>query len=157
MKIVEVKSIICGDFYTFCKVTTDEGLTGWGDGTEWMTPMSVKSTIEDFGKLLVGEDPTNVERIWQLCWRRAYTGGKDLSCALAAITSALIDIVGKIYDIPAVYLLGGKVWNKVRLYTHCDGSTIEETAKVAEKLKREGWTALKTHPLGLPPRSKDKE
>lgn len=154
MKITEVKPVL-SDFYTFCKISTDEGITGWGDGTEWATPKGVESYIRDFGDLITGEDPRNVERLWQLSWRSAYTGGKDLSCALAAISSALIDITGKFYDMPAVDLLGGKVWNKVRLYTHCDRDTNEETAKLAEELKREKWTAWKTHPLGLPSRFKD--
>jgi galactonate dehydratase len=157
MKIMEVKPILCDQFYTFCKVTIDEGIVGWGDGTEWATPKGVESAIKDFGNFLIGEDPRNIERLWQLAWRSAYTGGKDLSCALAAISSALIDVVGKIYDIPAIELIGGKVWNKVRLYTHCDRPTVEETLQFAEELKHEGWTACKCHPVGLPSRYKDPE
>ena len=78
-------------------------------------------------------------------------GGKDVSAALAAIESALYDLKGKLCGVPAIDLMGGRIWNKVRLYTHCDRPTLEETAKFAEELKREGWTALKSHPLELPP------
>jgi len=152
VKITEVKPILCDKHYTFCKITTDEGIVGWGDGTEWSTPRGVASHINDFGAMIIGEDPCNVERIWQLCWKAAYVGGKDVGAALCAIETALLDIKGKIYGIPAVDLMGGKVWNKVRLYTHCDGGTLESTVKFAEQLKDEGWTAFKCHPLGLPER-----
>lgn len=158
VKITEVKPILCqGGMknWTFCKITTDEGIVGWGDATEWATPKSVATNISDFGSLIVGEDPRNIERLWQLCWRAAYTGGKDLSVALCAIETALWDIKGRIYDMPAIELMGGKIWNKVRLYTHCNGDTLESTAEYAKQLKKEGWTALKTHPSGLPPTEKD--
>jgi galactonate dehydratase len=150
VKITEVKPILCGKHYTFCKIITDEDIVGWGDGTEWATPKGVASYINDFGDMIIGEDPCNVERLWQALWRAVYVGGKDVSAALCAIETALLDIKGKIYDIPPVDLIGGKVWNKVRLYTHCDGATLESTLKYAEQLKREGWTAFKCHPVGLP-------
>jgi galactonate dehydratase len=150
VKITGVEPILCDRYYTFCKITTDENIVGWGDGTEYFTPKSVASNITDFGRLIIGEDPRNIEKIWQLCWRSAWTGGKDLSAALCAIESALWDIKGKLYGVPAIELMGGRIWDKVRLYTHGRGNTLEEVAKDAEQLKNEGWTAYKTSPVGLP-------
>jgi len=154
--IKSVKPILCGFHFTFCKITTDNGIVGWGDGTEWATPKGVESAIRDYGALIVGEDPRNIERIWQLCWRSAYVGGKDVNAALSAIESALYDLKGKLCGVPAIDLMGGRIWNKVRLYTHCDRSTIEGTVKFSEELKREGWTAWKCQPEGLPPRAKNR-
>jgi L-alanine-DL-glutamate epimerase-like enolase superfamily enzyme len=57
LKITEVKPILCQGGvknWTFCKITTDDGIVGWGDGTEWAAPKSVASNISDFGALIVG-------------------------------------------------------------------------------------------------------
>jgi galactonate dehydratase len=173
-EIVEVKPIICNGGirnWTFCKITTDDGIVGWGDGTEWSTPHGVASHINDFGAMIIGEDPTNIEKIWQYCWRSVYVRGKDVSAALAAIETALWDIKGKIYGVPVVQLLGGKIWNKVRLYydyvdAYGEGflggnvwrigdDSLEGVAKECEKAKKLGFTAVKCHPVGLPPRRKN--
>jgi len=162
VKITEVKPILCqGGIknWTFCKITTDEGIIGWGDGTEWATPKGVASHISDFGAMIIGENPCNTERIWQLCWRSAYVGGKDVSAALCAIETALLDIKGKIYDIPAVELLGGQIWNRVRLYfdyvdSYQGDESLEGVVKECERAKGLGFTAVKAHPVDLPPRGK---
>jgi galactonate dehydratase len=173
VKVTEVKTLVCQGGvrnWTFVKISTDEGITGWGDATEWVRVDSHVAAINDLSRLVIGQDPRNIEMLWQTMWRASYTGGKDCSVAIAGIESALWDIVGKYYEAPVYNLLGGKVWDKVRLYYDtCDAfgagysgtekwkdgdSSLEGVARQAKFIKDQGFTALKMHTVGLPPRKR---
>ena len=156
MKITEVKTVLChGAFrtWTLVKVTTDEGLIGWGDATEWVRAQAHKKVIEeDLSPLVIGEDPFDIEKLWQKMWIASYVGGKDLSVAMTGIETALWDIVGKALNTPVYNLLGGRCFDRLRLYyDFCDSyggglqggtkniegdSTLEGVAKQAAYIKR---------------------
>ena len=79
--------------WLFVKVSTDEGLYGWGEGSLHGPVRSVETAIHDFGEYLIGQDPSGVERHWQAmyqAWR--WRGGATLSTALAALDIALWDL-----------------------------------------------------------------
>ena len=169
MKITAVKPVVCsGGFrsWTFVKVSTDAGITGWGDATEWVRPMAhCKAIEEDLAPLVIGEDPFNIERLWQKMWSDAYVGGKDLSLAMTGIETALWDILGKALGTSVQTLLGGPCHDRVRLYYNaCDAfgngyrggtvwqggdSSLDGVAKQAQYIADQKFTALKTHPVGL--------
>jgi len=172
MKITRVKPLLCDGgrrTWTFVKVSTDEGITGWGDATEWLRPVGHATVIEeDLAPLVVGESPFDIERLWQKMWIASYVGGKDLSVAMTGIETALWDIVGKALHAPVYTLLGGKCCERVRLYhtagdayggghredgTYDPGdSSLAGVAQQARFVKEQGFTALKLHPVGLAPR-----
>ena len=120
MKITRVKPVLCDGgmrTWTFVKVSTDEGITGWGDATEWVRAVGHATVIEeDLSPLVVGESPFDIEKLWQKMWVASYVGGKDLSVAMTGIETALWDIVGKALHTPVYNLLGGKCHERVRLY-----------------------------------------
>jgi len=169
VKITDVVPIICqgGDKnWTLVKVTTDAGITGWGDATEWLRVHAHATVIErDLKPLLLGEDPLQIERLWQTMWVAAYTGGKDLNVAITGVETALWDILGKALNAPVWQLLGGRCRDRVRLYyDYCDAhgagfrggtqwikgdSSLEGVAKQAASIKAQGFTALKLHSIGL--------
>jgi L-alanine-DL-glutamate epimerase-like enolase superfamily enzyme len=99
MKITEVKPILChGAFRTwsFVKASTDAGITGWGDATEWLRAQGQCKIIEeDLSPLVIGENPFDIEKLCQKIWVAAYVGGRDLKVAITGIETALRDIVGK--------------------------------------------------------------
>ena len=102
MKITAIETIVCHARmrnWIFVKVLTDQpGLWGWGEATlEWHT-RSVVGAIEDLSQLLIGEDPSRVEHLWQMMWRQHFWHGQGIvrSTAIAGIDLALWDIVGKI-------------------------------------------------------------
>ena len=169
MKITAVEPIVCqgGDKnWTFVKVSTDAGIAGWGDATEWLRVQAHVAVINnDLAPLVIGEDPFEIERLWQKMWVAAYVGGKDLNVAITGIETALWDIVGKALDTPVYNLLGGRVHERVRLYyDFCDAhgagfrggmrwnagdNSLEGVAKQAAAIRDRGFTALKLHPIGL--------
>jgi galactonate dehydratase len=109
--------------WVFVRVETDQaGLWGWGEASlEWKT-RSVVGAVEDFVPMLIGEDPTRIEHIYQKLYRQSFwrVGVIGLS-AISAIEQACWDIFGKSLDQPVYKLLGGAVRDKVRMYTHLGG------------------------------------
>ena len=125
--------------WCFLKVYTDEGIVGIGEGSGW--PRVVQTAIEDLKPVVVGEDPVNIERIWQkmlVSTMGAGMTGTPGSGAMNAVDMALWDIKGKTLDTPVWNLLGGKVRDRVRAYGHAD------TPERALELKQQGLTAVKT-------------
>src|SRR5271170_7955768 len=126
MKITAVKPLVVHAEmrnWVFVKVETDQsGLWGWGEASlEWKT-RSVVGAVEDFEPMIVGEDPTRIEHLYQKMYRQSFwrTGIIGLS-AISGIEQACWDIFGKSLNQPVYKLLGGAVRSKVRMYTHLGG------------------------------------
>ncbi len=132
MKITAIEAVVCHARmrnWVFVKVVTDQsGLFGWGEATlEWHT-RSIVGAIEDLAQLVVGEDPTRVEHLWQMMWRQHFWHGSGVvrSTAIAGIDVALWDIVGKVHGVPCHRLWGGPVRDYIRLYCHLGGGNLEQ-------------------------------
>ena len=125
--------------WCFVKVYTDEGITGLGEGSGW--PKVVETAINDLKPIVIGEDPMNIERIWQkmlVSTMGAGMTGTPGSGSMNAIDMALWDIKGKALNTPVWNLLGGKVRDRIRAYGHA------KTPERALELKERGLTAVKT-------------
>src|SRR5581483_8866875 len=104
------------------EITTNKGIKGYGRGGP-----GAGFVIENhLTKLLLKEDPWNVERIWDINWRSTmYYGRKGLVInALSAVDMALWDIIGKSLNQPVYKLLGGET--KPRIPAYCTGNDIEQ-------------------------------
>jgi galactonate dehydratase len=130
MRIVAVKTVVVNAQmrnWVFVKVETDQaGLHGWGEASlEWKT-RGVAGTIEDFAPMLIGEDPTRIEHLYQKMYRQSFwrLGVIGLS-AISGIEQALWDILGKSLGLPVYKLLGGAVRDRVRMYTHLGGGDMK--------------------------------
>jgi galactonate dehydratase len=106
--------------WVFVRVETDQsGLYGWGEATlEWKT-RAVAGAIEDLAPLLLGRDPRDIEQLVRVMkkqsfWRLGVIG----MSAVSGIELALWDILGKSLGVPVWRLLGGKVRDRVKVYTH---------------------------------------
>lgn len=126
MKITSIKPLVVHAEmrnWVFVKVETDQpGLFGWGEASlEWKT-RSVVGAIEDFTPMVLGEDPSRIEHLYQKMYRQSFwrTGVIGLS-AISGIEQACWDILGKSLNQPVYKLLGGAVRSKVRMYTHLGG------------------------------------
>ena len=129
--------------WVFVKVITDQpGLFGWGEATlEWHT-RGVVGAIEDIAELLVGEDPTRPEHLWQMMYRQHFWHGHGIvrATAIAGIDLALWDIVGKVAGLPLAKVFGGPVRDYVRTYCHLgggqDGGLLRNARGQRETLRR---------------------
>ena len=146
MKITGVKTYIMespGREYVFIKISTDEGIHGWGEGTLEMKQGTVAAAVGDLEPFLLGEDPTRVDHLWQRMYRQGFwRGGVAILSALSAIEQALWDITGKAYGQPVYKLLGGAVRDYIPCYTH------NGNPERAQQLMEEGWRAFKFGPPG---------
>src|SRR5579872_2670729 len=126
MKITALKTVVVNaDMrnWVFVKVETSEpGLYGWGEcSVEWKT-RSVAGAVEDFAPMVIGEDPTRIEHLFQKMYRQSFfrTGVIGLS-AISGIEQACWDVLSKSVNRPVYQLLGGAVRDRVRMYTHLGG------------------------------------
>jgi len=152
LKITDVKTYIVGAparNWIYVKVLTDEGIEGIGEAYSVGPDEGTVAVIHDFKRWLIGEDPLNIEKIWQkMYYFTRFPGGSVINSAISGIEHALWDIAGKNYGVPVYMLLGGKCREKVRCYQSVGGSTPEELAENAKHLVREyGYTALKFDPI----------
>ena len=123
MKITGIETVVVNAVHRnwiFVKVLTDQlGLWGWGEATlEWKT-RAVKGTIDDLLPFLIGEDPLRIEHLVNTMTRFSFwpLGSIGLT-AVSGIEQALWDIKGKALGVPVWQLLGGRVRDSVRVYTH---------------------------------------
>jgi len=139
--------------WVFVKVVTDEGLYGWGEATlEWKT-RGVVGTIEDLKPLVIGKDPRDIEQLVRIMLKHSFwrLGAIGMS-AVSGIEHALWDIYGKSLGLPVWRLLGGKVRDRLDVYTHLgmgDMKAVYETfdpgvlKASATRLVEAGYKAMK--------------
>src|SRR5205085_9493675 len=103
----------------FVTVDTDEGISGVGESGLSGRELAVMGAIEHFKPLLIGEDASRIEHIWQTLFRGGFFPANRVLCsAISAIDIALWDIQGKALGVPIYRLLGGLVRERVICYPH---------------------------------------
>ena len=149
MKITKMECFYVLPRWNFLKITTDEGIVGWGEPIVESRSQTVAKAVEEFSRILIGEDPLRIEHLWQSMYRTTfYKGGPVLTSAISGIEQALWDIKGKYYNMPVYEMLGGRVRDKIRMYSHCGGKDAKEFAKNAKERMEAGFTAIKTGMTG---------
>ncbi|MDM8529414.1 mandelate racemase/muconate lactonizing enzyme family protein [Anaerolineales bacterium HSG24] len=169
MKITDVKTYVVenppphfgGPFFVFLKLTTDNGVEGFGEVYSVpFHPHVVAQMVEDVcERSVIGTDPFKIERLWRVIYSGGYTQHPDLSLMgiLSAIEMACWDIVGKELNKPVYELLGGQVHDKLRSYTYIYTQKSDKTdvyldpvlaAQRAAEYVQQGFTAIKFDPVG---------
>ena len=157
MRIVAITTrVVNADMrnWVFVRIETDQpGLYGWGEATlEWKT-QAVVGAVNDLAPLLIGRDPRDIEQAVRILkkhsfWRLGVIG----MSAVSGIELALWDIFGKWLDQPVWRLTGGKVRDRVKVYTHLglgDMRAVYETLDTEPLVQRasevvaRGYRALK--------------
>uniref|UniRef100_Q01UV0 Mandelate racemase/muconate lactonizing enzyme, N-terminal domain protein n=1 Tax=Solibacter usitatus (strain Ellin6076) TaxID=234267 RepID=Q01UV0_SOLUE len=146
LKIMGLKTFVvnAGSLnWVFCKVYTNAGLIGLGEGSVTSKEATIAAAIQEHERFLVGKDPTDIELLWQGMYRfPRWRGGPILNSAISAVEIALWDILGQALGVPIYKLLGGAARSRVRMYVDV-GSTPEEFLRAREL----GYTAAKATPL----------
>ncbi|EQB11437.1 D-mannonate dehydratase ManD [Sphingobium lactosutens] len=152
-KIIDAKVIITcpGRNFVTLKIITDEGIYGLGDATLNGRELAVASYLTDHViPCLIGRDAHRIEDIWQYLYKGAYwRRGPVTMTAIAAVDMALWDIKGKIAGLPVYQLLGGASREGVMVYGHANGTTVEDTVKVALEYQAQGYKAIRLQ-CGVP-------
>jgi galactonate dehydratase len=157
MKITKVSTTVVNAKmrnWVIVRVFTDQaGLIGIGEATVEFQAQAVVGAIEDLGQLIVGQDPRDIERVWQIIYRHPFfKGGVITMSALSGIDQALWDISAKDLGVPLWKILGGLARDRVRMYDHLGGGDSDavynsDTAQsFTDKMKQsvaDGFTAVK--------------
>jgi L-alanine-DL-glutamate epimerase-like enolase superfamily enzyme len=167
MKITHISSAVMeANFdWVVVKVETDEKITGYSEA--FLGP-GVTGVIREFRAILVGEDPTSIDRIVRrmrgVC---VHASPGMVLHAVTGIEMALMDVLGKKFKLPIWQLLGGKYRDKVPIYADCHaGDALESITpllvprtpqwmrkegegerKSVVSLKHHGWDASEQDPL----------
>jgi galactonate dehydratase len=144
MKITAVDTYIVAPRWLFMKISTDEGLDGWGEAVLEGHADTMAAKIGELRDFLIGRNPLHIEDIWQAIYRNGcYRGGPILMSAISGIDIALWDIKGKYHNAPIHALLGGPVRNKIRSYRWMGGDRPTDLIDGAKKVIEEGFSAAK--------------
>jgi galactonate dehydratase len=177
MRITGLETILCdsgigGRDWLFLKVTTDEGIVGWGEGYDWQASTALAEAIRVVGDEVIGRDPRQIELINRRLWDSGRAGVPERMKVIAALDIALHDIKGKWLGVPVYELLGGLYRDRLPLYWSHFASyraidpealgvdpvrTLDGWLGLVDDVERAGFRALKTNlliegsPAGLPP------
>jgi len=138
--------------WVFLRIDTDAGVHGIGQVSSGPNSTVVAAAVSRLDHLLVGEDPSRIEYLWQ----KLYTSFSSLgslgfvSAIISGVDIALWDIRGKVLGLPIYDLLGGKYRDRLVLYSNgwfrgC--TTPEQYARAAKETVEEGHTAIKLDPF----------
>ncbi len=169
MKITDLETFVVGtppphwggQFWVFCKLTTDSGIVGYGEAYAVpFDPYITEQMIRDvYQRFFEGENPFHIEKLWRRVYSAGYTQRPDVTMmgVLSALEMACWDINGKETGQPVYNLLGGQVHERLRAYTYLypeegDPADVYKDADMAAEraveVMRQGFTAVKFDPAG---------
>ena len=163
LKIVKVEPMIMrfrrdeqgrlsGNYCLVCRIETDEGIVGWGEGTNFPKVAPIATEIELTKSSVIGQSAWDIEKIWYTLYRgRNAMHGSSVQSAISAIDIALWDIVGQKLNVPVYRLLGGKVNDKLKKYLSGPFGRLPRTpdaySKRTKELVAQGAVAGKWDPF----------
>ena len=149
--VAEVLLTSPGRNFTTLKITTADGVVGWGDATLNGRELAVAAYLRDhLAPLLIGRDPARIEDTWQYLYRGAYwRRGPITMTAIGAVDLALWDVKGKTAGLPVYQLLGGAVRDRVLSYAHATGWDVPELLDSVDARRAEGFLAVRAQ-SGVP-------
>jgi len=147
--------------FSFLKLVTDSGLTGWSEYNESFGSPGLSGVIENLMPSVIGMDPMDIELVNAvLATKSTQSRGGVVRQAIAAIENALLDIKGKALGVPVYQLFGGKLRDRIPVYwSHCGSyrmrnpdlcgtpavRSYDDMARTGEEVRKKGFTACKTN------------
>ncbi|MFN8701270.1 MAG: mandelate racemase/muconate lactonizing enzyme family protein [Rhodospirillales bacterium] len=154
-RIVRITSYVVGMRWrncVFAHVETDDGICGVGEGSLEYQPQAVAAAIDQLAhRYAIGASAFSIERLSTDIQRNEFMHGPILNSAIAAIETAMWDIVGKALDRPIYDLLGGRMYERLPAYANAwygQASTPAEMEKAAAAVAAKGYRGLKFDPFG---------
>ena len=122
------------------KLETNQGITGYGE----VRDASCKDYALMLKSRLIGENPCRIDRIFRKI-RQLGTHARGAG-GVSGIEIALWDIAAKAYGVPIFQMLGGKYYDRVRVYCDTDIDGKPDGKRMGEALQSRldaGFTFLK--------------
>ena len=130
--------------WIFVRVSTDDGLAGWGEAIVPRRHAAVTGAVSDLASNITGADAGRIEDLWQRMRRGGFfRDGPVLATAAAAVEQALWDIKGRRHGLPVHEFLGGPVRDSVRVYAWVGGDRPADLVGQVKARIAQGFTAVK--------------
>lgn len=133
----------------FVEVTTDDGLTGWGEAFGYGTPLAVAAVVRHtLRPLLTGADEQDIRGLTDMMMRRTHLFGRYgvTTFAISGVETALWDLAGKRAGRPLYALLGGAARTELPAYASLvKYADLDQMAEHAAQAAREGYPMVKLH------------
>ncbi|HDG6621654.1 TPA: galactonate dehydratase [Enterococcus faecium] len=143
MKISDVTVYKVKPRWIFVKISTDEGIEGWGEMISGTKTETVVAGAYEIGNRLIGRNPFEIERLFQEMHRSFFRGGPINGTIVSGLEMALWDIKGKAFNVPVYELLGAAARDKIKVYSWIGGDRPSEVAEQAQDRFDRGFTAVK--------------
>jgi galactonate dehydratase len=131
------------------KVSTDDGIHGWGESGLTGREHAVIGALRHYGEFIKGRDPFERGALWQEMYRSQYfEGGRVLTAAIGALDIALHDICGKALGVPVYQLLGGRQRDRVPAFATVPAEPGPEMVEQAQSVFSDGWNCIRFVPWG---------
>lgn len=143
MKISNVEVYEVKPRWIFVKITTDEGLVGWGEMVSGTKTSTVVAGAHEMAQRIIGQNPLEIEKIWQELYRVFFRGGPINMTIISGLEMALWDIKGKYYNAPIYELLGGSAREKIKVYSWIGGDRPADVVKDAQDRVDRGFDSIK--------------
>jgi galactonate dehydratase len=149
MRITDVRTaqVAVHGHQVHVRVYTNQGIYGQGEVTD--AAVGAVPLINEFKRSLIGQDPLNVDYLFESLRTSGIFAGAQAGqfvAALSGVEIALWDLAGKALALPVYQLLGGKMRNRIRIY--CDMAEPSpgdpRSQEAFEAVKDLGFTAVKT-------------
>ena len=143
-RIVSIDTYLVAPRWIFVRLTTSEGLVGWGEAIVPKRARAVRGAVEDLAGNILGADPDRIEDLTQRMRNNGFfRDGAILATAAAAIEHALWDVKGRRYGLPVHEFLGGAVRDRVRIYAWVGGDRPDNVAEHVRQRIAQGFTMVK--------------
>ena len=135
------------------RITTDEGLVGWGECFAYGATLAVCNVVDDaLAPIVVGQDPAQIEQLVDRMHRTLMIWGRRglAMFAVSGVELALWDLAGKARGVPVYQLLGGRCEPRARAYSSL--LRFERPSQVAQAVAAavaEGFSAVKLHQIDV--------
>ena len=143
MKISDITVYKVKPRWIFVKISTDEGIDGWGEMISGTKTETVVAGAYEIGNRLIGRNPFEIERLFQEMHRSFFRGGPINGTIVSGLEMALWDIKGKAFNVPVYELLGGAARDNIKVYSWIGGDRPSEVAEQAQDRFDRGFTAVK--------------
>ncbi len=144
MKIARIEVFKVPPRWVFVRVEADEGAVGWGEASLEGHAEAVEGAFAALRDRLIGADPFRIEEAWQIAYRGGfYRGGAVLMSAMSGLDQALWDLKARTLGVPIWELLGGKVRDRIEVYSWIGGDRPDDVANAAKTRKEQGFRTVK--------------
>ena len=135
------------------KLTTSDGVVGYGEAVPTLRVQPVIQSLREVARVYLGRDPIEVEQNWHEWHKHDFylPVSFESTTAVSAFDIACWDIIGKHFAAPLHQLLGGRMRDRIRLYSngwYNDCVTPEQFGDRAKQFTKMGYTGLKFDPFG---------